>query len=312
MSKSTRGFVSTVSDWWSKARVVRDIFPWRRARDPWLVLVSEVMLTQSPRTLTCRGPIRTFHRSVPHSKEFRDHRIVVATESVVRSRLQPSSEVAARIRSDNRLRVFWPSACGRCRSRIARWGRALRSRAVAAFAYDKHVAPIDSNVRRVLERSIAGKPIPMTHAQEIGDALIPRGRSRDWGLALMDFGSLVCSARNPKCAECPVRLSNRCAWRAAIDRQSDDSPDPRTQVRRLGEPFAGSRRDIRGRLLRSACHAPIAPDALVKFAGTESEVDRVREIATRLVEEGLLFRHPMSARSQAAMPSRWLQAVGSS
>ena len=311
MSKSTRGFVSTVSDWWSEARVVRDIFPWRRARDPWLVPVSEVMLTQTQVS-------RVAARFEPFIARFPTPKSCATTE--LSSLLKAWSGLGYNLRAKSlheSARTIVSEFSGRVPADVADLESLggvgpYVARAVAAFAYDKHVAPIDSNVRRVLERSIAGKPIPMTRAQEIGDALIPRGRSRDWGLALMDFGSLVCSARNPKCAECPVRLSNRCAWRAAIDRQSDDSPDPRTQVRRLGEPFAGSRRDIRGRLLRSACHAPIAPDALVKFAGTESEVDRVREIATRLVEEGLLFRHPMSARSQAAMPSRWLQAVGSS
>ena len=69
------------------------------------------------------------------------------------------------------------------------------SRAVAAFAFAEHVAPIDSNVRRVFERALAGESLSLSRAQKIGDALIPRGKAREWGLALMDFGSLVCTAR---------------------------------------------------------------------------------------------------------------------
>lgn len=164
------------------------------------------------------------------------------------------------------------------------------ARAVSAFSFDGHVAPVDSNVRRVLERSVAGQPLPMVRAQEIGDLLIPRGRARDWGLALMDFGSRVCAARTPKCAECPVRARNACAWRRATGPESDDETDPRTRMRRNQEVFAGSTRDIRGRLVRAACDAPIPPDALAKFEGTQPRTPRVREIASRLVEEGLLVR----------------------
>jgi A/G-specific adenine glycosylase len=162
------------------------------------------------------------------------------------------------------------------------------SRAVAAFAFAEHVAPIDSNVRRVLERALAGEPLSLTRAQKIGDALIPRGRAREWGLALMDFGSLVCTSRAPKCLECPVRARHACTWRGSTDRTSEDAVDPRTRMSQTREVFGGSNREIRGRLLRAACDAPIPAEALVVFESVGADAGRALELATRLVGEGLL------------------------
>lgn len=164
------------------------------------------------------------------------------------------------------------------------------ARAVAAFAYDEHAAPIDSNVRRVLERSVAGQPLSMPRAQKIGDSLIPHGHARDWGLALMDFGSLVCSARGPKCSDCPVRALRACAWRERSDRESAGLTDPRTRSRQATEAFAGSSRDVRGSLLRAACNAPIPADALAELESSKFDAGRVRDIASRLIDEGLLVR----------------------
>jgi len=74
--------------------------------------------------------------------------------------------------------------------------------AVACFAYEKPVPTVDTNVRRVLERAFGSKDV-----WELAGQLVPKKGERAWRFnqALMELGALVCTARKPKCPECPVR-----------------------------------------------------------------------------------------------------------
>jgi len=73
--------------------------------------------------------------------------------------------------------------------------------AVACFAYEKPVATVDTNVRRVLERAFASKDV-----WKLAEKLVPKNGERAWRFnqALMELGALVCKARTPLCPECPV------------------------------------------------------------------------------------------------------------
>lgn len=278
-------FVLAVLRWWEEGRKSRDTLPWRQRRDPWAVLVSEVMLTQ---TQVARVAVRfpLFIERYPTA----DRCARAKLASVIRAwsglgynrRAKSLHEAAGTIVSKFSGRV--PSKCAELES--LRGVGPYISRAVAAFAFNEDVAPIDSNVRRVLERAIAGSPLSMPRAQEIGNSLVPLGAAREWGLALMDFGSLVCSARTPRCSDCPVLAVGACVWRS----ETHLDGDPRTKSRPSQRAFSGSDRDIRGRLVRAACNAPIRTDALASFDGPDSNSSRVHEIAARLVAEGLLVR----------------------
>src|SRR6266550_895030 len=87
--------------------------------------------------------------------------------------------------------------------------------AVACFAYEKPVATVDTNVRRVLERVFGSKDV-WTLAEQI----VPKRGERAWRFnqALMELGALVCTARKPKCPECPVRSDCLAVRRAAQTR----------------------------------------------------------------------------------------------
>lgn len=119
------------------------------------------------------------------------------------------------------------------------------ARAVACFAYGHRVPVVDTNVRRVIARAVHGAAEPGNPSarRDLADAeaLLPRTRARAavFSAALMELGATVCTARTPDCARCPL---DDCAWVAA-GRPAHTGPPRRVQK------FAGTDRQVRGRLL---------------------------------------------------------------
>jgi A/G-specific adenine glycosylase len=138
------------------------------------------------------------------------------------------------------------------------------ARAVACFALGLRVAPVDTNVARVLARSLAGTdPGDLSPAarQRLADQALPpaanhpdvpygapdpSGRAWTWSSALMDVGALYCRPR-PRCDGCPLELT--CRWRAL----GPAAPPPRPKAQ---APFATSDRRWRGAVVRALAAAP--------------------------------------------------------
>lgn len=125
--------------------------------------------------------------------------------------------------------------------------------AVASFAYRQRHPVLDTNVRRVLARVVAGEQYPTqaTTAAEKRTAvdLLPEDAdtAATWGVAVMEIGAVVCSARSPRCDDCPI--ATLCAWRLA-GRPTYDGPPRRRQT------YEGTDRQCRGRLLKVLREAP--------------------------------------------------------
>jgi A/G-specific adenine glycosylase len=123
---------------------------------------------------------------------------------------------------------------------------AYTARAVAAFAYRKRCPVVDTNVRRVIARAVHGAgdagPASTTRDLADADALLPANDelAAQMSAALMELGATVCTARNPRCADCPV--FDACAWQAA-GRPVYAGPAKPVQK------FAGTDRQVRGLLL---------------------------------------------------------------
>ena len=120
------------------------------------------------------------------------------------------------------------------------------ARAVACFAYGQRVPVVDTNVRRVVARAVGGaaEAGPPSTRRDLAavDALLPTDREQAvaFSVAVMELGALVCTARSPKCDDCPLAAS--CAWLAA-GKPAWDGP------RRKVQTFAGTDRQVRGLLL---------------------------------------------------------------
>ena len=186
----------------------RDL-PWRRTREPYRVLVSEIMLQQTQ-----------VDRVVPKYHEF--------------LRRYPTMERLAAARPAEVRRLWYPLGYNVrplrlhaiARETVARYGGKLPAQAdtlrglpgigrytagaILSFAYGRDVPVLDTNVRRVLGRVFLG-PRRLRRARgerlfwDLAGLLVPRGRGYDFNQALMDFGATWCRPRRPRCLPCPMR-----------------------------------------------------------------------------------------------------------
>ncbi|RSD19515.1 A/G-specific adenine glycosylase [Amycolatopsis eburnea] len=123
---------------------------------------------------------------------------------------------------------------------------AYTARAVAAFAYGRRAPVVDTNVRRVVARAVhgAGDAGPASNTRDMNDveALLPAedAPAAKFSAAIMELGALICTARAPKCADCPIY--DECAWQLA---GRPEYAGPAKPVQK----FAGTDRQVRGRLL---------------------------------------------------------------
>jgi A/G-specific adenine glycosylase len=264
------------------ARAGRDL-PWRRTRDPWAVLVSEVMLQQT------RVP-----RVIPRYHAFLDR-----FPNAAACASTPPAETVRRWAGlgYNRRALNLHRAARRLVERHGGTPPAslpdllalpgvgpYTARAVLAFAFERDVAVLDANTRRVLTRTRRSGPggRPLTQAE--ADGLVPAGRGWAWNQALLDLGALVCRPR-PRCDACPLR-SGGCAWRqGGLGRPDPWQPTPRQAT------FEGSDRQGRGRLVEALRLGPIPLDQLAGTAGWPDDPRRALRVARSLAAEGFATLH---------------------
>src|SRR4051812_4934451 len=245
-------FADTVLDWYAGA--ARDL-PWRR-RDarPWAVLVSEVMLQQTP-----------VARVLPAYDEWLRRWPTPAALAA-----EPAGEA---VRQWGRL--GYPRRALRlhetARILVERYGGqvpddldallalpgvgAYTARAVASFAFKQRHPVVDTNVRRVVARAIAGDGDagPPSTVRDLAalEPLVPAvpAQAALFAVAVMELGALVCTARSPQCGVCP--LARLCAWRLS-GYPAYDGPT------RAVQRFAGTDRQVRGLLMAVLRDSPVA------------------------------------------------------
>ena len=174
------------------------------------------------------------------------------------------------------------------------------ARAVAAIAFGRPVAAVDTNVRRVLSRvaSTEGVLAPR-ELQALADAAVPDGRAKAWTHAVMDVGATFCRPRRPRCDACPAlawcryaAVANRPAAAKAMGRSDAAAPRER--------PFSATTRWLRGRLLDRLRGAP--DGAWVEFPAAIGDHGpaAVAEALSAMSADGLLELD--AARTRARMP----------
>ena len=235
----------------------RDL-PWRRDTSPWSVMVSEFMLQQTPVS-----------------------RVLPVFDAWMRRWPTPAALAAASpgeaVREWGRL--GYPRRALRLHAAataiVERHGGAVPSEreallalpgvgdytasAIASFAFGGRHPVLDTNVRRVFARVVEGVafPSPSVTAAEraLAESLMPGDDAHRWAAATMELGAVICTARAPRCGDCPV--ADRCRWRAAGYPEHDGPP-------RRGQAWAGTDRQVRGRLMAVLREAdgPVPRDAL--------------------------------------------------
>ena len=218
--------------------------PWRRTRDPWAVLVSEVMLQQTQIRRVIPKWIAFLER-FPAPAACAD----AALGDVLRlwqglgypRRARNLHDAARELK---RLGAF-PDTLD---ALLALPGvGAYTARAVLAFAFEADAAVVDTNIARVYAR-VEGRRLTAAQVQFVADASLPIGDSWRWNQCLMDLGATLCRP-TPQCGECP--LHSTCAWqRAGGDLDTDPAIDS-AGVSRTQSRFEGSERQARGRLMKA-------------------------------------------------------------
>jgi A/G-specific adenine glycosylase len=172
------------------------------------------------------------------------------------------------------------------------------ARAVLAIAFDRDVAALDTNIRRVVRRAfVAGaSPLPPRRLQSLADGFVPRGQAAAWTHALMDVGAAFCRKRDPRCDACPLAAS--CRYLAA-GRPAEEHDATRPS----SKPFPATSRWLRGRILDRLRDAP--PARWISFGEPigDHSVEAVREALAAMARERLLELHPNAVRARLRISS---------
>jgi A/G-specific adenine glycosylase len=183
----------------------RHELPWRTTRDPWEVLLAELMLQRTRADLVVPVYGATLTR-FPTAEAF-----AAASAKEVEFLLRPLGlrHRAGRIQEVARAVVNGVPTTSAGLLRIPGVGDYVAA-ATLCFAFGRRVAIIDPNVIRILDhllhvRSARTRPRTDPLLWLVAGALLPRRGVREWNYALLDFGAAVCSAQ-PKCGDCPLRL----------------------------------------------------------------------------------------------------------
>jgi len=231
--------------WWHANR--RDL-PWRHTRDPYRVLVSEVMLQQTQ-----------VDRVIPYY-----HRWLEAFPDVKALANASTAEV---------IRLWAGLGYNRRAVNLQRTAQAVVARggafpdnvetlralpgigpytagAIACFALEQDVPFVDTNMRRVLHRVFLGPEIPTLLATEreitaLAETVVPTGDGWNWNQGLIEFGALQCTARKPLCVICPVQQWCN-AW---PNIQTAIAEQPKRATKATDVPFKESNRYFRGRVV---------------------------------------------------------------
>jgi A/G-specific adenine glycosylase len=269
----------------------RDL-PWRRTRDPYAILVSEVMLQQTQ-----------VDRVLPYYTRFLERFPTVedlaaaATSDVIRfwsglgyNRRAVNLQRAARAVVDE-LSGSFPDDPADLK-KLPGIG-AYTAGAIAAFAHERDVAFLDTNMRRVISRVIFGSESAReSDALEAATALVPPSQGWTWNQALIEFGALQCTARRPACIICPLR--DECAAYPTMQVALQVKSSRTRQVK--AEPFESTTRFYRGRIVEALRALPADEPAgipltelgvRVREGFTSENLPWLRELVDGLQRDGL-------------------------
>jgi A/G-specific adenine glycosylase len=297
-------------EWFAKNG--RDL-PWRHTRDPYQIMVSEIMLQQTQ-----------VDRVVPKYRAFLDQfpnlgaLAAAPTADVIRAWTGLGYNRRA-VNMQRAARAVLETHDGQFPSDLARLLKLpgigpYTAGAIACFAFEQDVAFMDTNIRRVVQRLLVGPeeiaPAPETQLLTIAREAVPPGQGWAWNQAIMELGALICTAAAPACWRCPVQAYCRAyAARRTADEQlfsGERAPIPQ-RIRRVAErretSYAGSNRFFRGRAIEALRQLgpgeTVALPALgrqIKDDFSDDDMPWLRTLVNGLARDGLLALEDEQAR----------------
>lgn len=280
--------------WFDENR--RDL-PWRHTRDPYAILVSEVMLQQIQ-----------VARAIPFYLAFLDR--FPTLDALATAPLADAIRVWGdlgryrRVVNLHRTAQLIAAEHGGVVPRAVDVLRRLpgvgpyTAGAVACFAYEDPVAFLDTNMRRVLRRFFLGAAVEESTTVSkivlrLAEAAVPADRTWEWNQGLMEFGALHCTARRPRCDSCPVQA--RCSAFSEIGTEVS-TRRPRSAHGSPPFRYEESNRYYRGRVLaRLREHSPeddvgiplreLGPQVRTDFG--EEHLPWLSEVVASLRKDGL-------------------------
>ena len=257
----------------------RDL-PWRRTRNPWFVMVSELMLQQTQVSRVIPKYER-FIEKYPTPKKCSD-----APASSIIEEWEGLGYNRRAINLHRASQMIVETHSGKVPNTL----NALlelpgigpyTARAILCFAFEEDIGVVDVNINRVISR-ITGKVMRPQEMQKKADSLVPTGDGWIWNQALMDLGSEVCGSRSTDCDRCP--LSTYCLWKGK-------GPDPakrNSPSSNLIQNFEGSDRQGRGKLVNALRKRRVALSDLEDVMGWDGDPKRCRRVAEGLIKDGLV------------------------
>lgn len=285
-----------ILDWFAQHR--RDL-PWRHTRDPYAILVSEIMLqqTQVDRVLPYwhawmeRWPTVYELAQAPVADVIRAwkglgyNRRAVNLQRAAQAVVDRGGEFPPTVEELLALPGIGPYTAG----------------AIACFAYEQDVPFIDTNMRRVLHRIFVGVDLPKPTVSDkeiltIAAEAIPPGKGWLWNQAIMEFGAIQCTSRKPLCLTCPVQT--HCAAFPEIQLALATTA---RQPKGKAVPFEQTNRYFRGRImdeLRAHEGDGVVLSEMgpaVKTSFVDSDYPWLLELVEALAGDGLLVIETRSA-----------------
>ncbi len=172
--------------------------------------------------------------------------------------------------------------------------------AIQVFARNRPGRCVDVNVARIISRLRFPKSRRVTRSQIEEELLasFPDGRAGDWGHALMDLGSALCTATDPYCRVCPVAVWCRC--------RGERPEEHRQRAQRRQPPFLYSNRWWRGRILHYLSRGPASQQTIAESIKREHGIrdrQRLQAALGQLRQEGLITDgDPLAIREPEGIP----------
>ena len=227
--------------------------PWRNTRDPYQILISEIMLQQTQVERVIPAYSR-FLLTFPTIQE-----LAIASPMQVIQAWQGLGYYRRAVRLHQLSQIITNEMCGQIPTTVDELIKLpgighYTAAAVSCFAFNHQVAAIDVNVSRVLHR-VLGKhqpsksSSPTKHFQSLTQHILPSGHATKWNQALMDVGSLFCKSRAPLCSACP--LVRTCNHSNICEQSTHTQQTPLVQnTADASHKFHGSTRYFRGSVIR--------------------------------------------------------------